>query len=68
MTEAFKVKIGINPISWSNDNLPSLGGTYGFDIAKNRAVAVDARAIVYALDAIYGARALSAELTGKTQQ
>ena len=49
-------------------NLPSLGGTYGFDIAKNRAVAVDARAILYTLDAIYGARALSAELTGKAKQ
>jgi hypothetical protein len=23
---AFAVKIGINPISWSNDDLPSLGG------------------------------------------
>lgn len=26
MTKAFNVKIGINPISWSNDDLPSLGG------------------------------------------
>jgi inosose dehydratase len=26
MTDAFNVKIGINPISWSNDDLPSLGG------------------------------------------
>ena len=25
-TDTFKVKIGINPISWSNDDLPSLGG------------------------------------------
>jgi len=49
-------------------NLPSLGGTYGFDIAKNRAVAVDARAIAYTLDAIYGAHALSAELTGTTHK
>jgi len=26
MSNAFAVKIGINPISWSNDDLPSLGG------------------------------------------
>jgi inosose dehydratase len=26
MGNAFEVKIGINPISWSNDDLPSLGG------------------------------------------
>lgn len=26
MTKTFDVKIGINPISWSNDDLPSLGG------------------------------------------
>jgi inosose dehydratase len=26
MTKTFNVKIGINPISWSNDDLPSLGG------------------------------------------
>jgi len=26
MTPAFEVRIGINPISWSNDDLPSLGG------------------------------------------
>ena len=25
-TKEFQVKIGINPISWSNDDLPSLGG------------------------------------------
>lgn len=25
-TDVFNVKIGINPISWSNDDLPSLGG------------------------------------------
>ncbi len=25
-TDTFKVKIGINPISWSNDDLPALGG------------------------------------------
>ena len=26
MTKRFDVKIGINPLSWSNDDLPSLGG------------------------------------------
>jgi inosose dehydratase len=26
MTDKFDVKIGVNPISWSNDDLPSLGG------------------------------------------
>jgi hypothetical protein len=43
-------------------NIHSLGGEYGFDPAKNRAVAVDARAIVEALGKIYGARALLEEL------
>src|SRR6185437_10274896 len=33
MTEAFEVKIGINPISWSNDDLPSLGGETPLDLA-----------------------------------
>jgi len=28
-----KVKIGINPISWSNDDLPSLGGETPLDVA-----------------------------------
>jgi hypothetical protein len=33
MTKHFNVKIGINPLSWSNDDLPSLGG----DAAGSRA-------------------------------
>ena len=33
MTEAFEVKIGINPISWSNDDLPSLGGETPLEVA-----------------------------------
>jgi len=45
-------------------NLHSLGGAYGFDIALNRAVAVDARAIRHALEVIYGARRLTRELAG----
>src|SRR6202166_2437563 len=30
---AFSVKIGINPISWSNDDLPSLGGETPLEVA-----------------------------------
>jgi hypothetical protein len=45
-------------------NIHSLGGTYGYDIAKNRMVAVDVRAIVHALEVIYGAKRLTAELSG----
>ncbi|WP_137938266.1 myo-inosose-2 dehydratase [Chitinivorax sp. B] len=33
MSDAFKVKIGINPISWSNDDLPSLGGEISLETA-----------------------------------
>jgi inosose dehydratase len=33
MSAAFEVKIGINPISWSNDDLPSLGGETPLDVA-----------------------------------
>src|SRR4030088_638889 len=29
----FSVKIGINPISWSNDDLPSLGGETPLEVA-----------------------------------
>lgn len=45
-------------------NPHSLGGAYGFDISVNRMVAVDARAIVHALDVIYGASRIGAELSG----
>ncbi|RMC94745.1 myo-inosose-2 dehydratase [Aquitalea palustris] len=31
MSKPFKVKIGINPISWCNDDLPSLGGDVTLD-------------------------------------
>ena len=40
----------------------SLGGDYAFDEAVNRAVAVDSRAILLALDRVYGARRLVEEL------
>jgi len=43
-------------------NLPSLGGRYFYDIADNRAVAVDARGILEALGKVYGATRLRAEL------
>jgi len=40
MTEAFKVKIGINPISWSNDDLPSLGGETPLEVALSEGKAI----------------------------
>ncbi len=46
-------------------NIESLPGNYFYDEAVNRGVSVDARAIVHALDKVYGATALVAELTGK---
>ena len=33
MSGEFSVKIGINPISWSNDDLPSLGGETPLEVA-----------------------------------
>ena len=33
MSKLFDVKIGINPISWSNDDLPSLGGETPLEVA-----------------------------------
>jgi len=46
-------------------NIHSLGGDYGFDERKNRAVAVHSSAILVALDQIYGAKRLAHELRGK---
>ncbi len=43
-------------------NLQSLGGEYGFDASVNRAVAVHSQALLVALDKIYGAQRLVAEL------
>ena len=40
MTDAFKVKIGINPISWSNDDLPSLGGETPLEVALSEGKAI----------------------------
>ena len=38
--KAFKVKIGINPISWSNDDLPSLGGETPLEVALTEGKAI----------------------------
>jgi hypothetical protein len=46
-------------------NIHSLGGDYGFDESKNRAVAVDSRAILEALSKIYGAERVVKELRGR---
>jgi hypothetical protein len=51
-----------------DSNIHGLGGAYGFDIAVNRMVAVDVRAIVHALDVIYGASRISDELSGKSKE
>jgi len=37
---AFSVKIGINPISWSNDDLPSLGGEIPLEVALTEGKAI----------------------------
>ena len=36
----FAVKIGINPISWSNDDLPSLGGEIPLEVALSEGKAI----------------------------
>ncbi|HEY3272091.1 MAG TPA: S46 family peptidase [Geothrix sp.] len=46
-------------------NIDMLPGNYFYDETANRGVSVDARAIVHALDKVYGASGLVAELTGK---
>ncbi|HEX6849836.1 MAG TPA: S46 family peptidase [Candidatus Polarisedimenticolaceae bacterium] len=43
-------------------NLHSIGGEYLYDPARNRMVAVDARAILAALEKVYGAKRLAEEL------
>jgi hypothetical protein len=49
-------------------NIHSLGGSYGYDIALNRMVAVDARAITHTLEKIYGAERLLGEILGAATQ
>jgi len=43
-------------------NIHSLGGDYGFDEAVNRTVAVHSAALIEALDKVYGAQRLVAEI------
>jgi inosose dehydratase len=43
MRPAFDVRIGINPISWSNDDLPSLGGETPLDVALAEGAAIGFR-------------------------
>src|ERR1044071_5905339 len=40
MKSGFDVKIGINPISWSNDDLPSLGGETSLETALSEGAAI----------------------------
>ena len=46
-------------------NIHSLGGSYGYDAARNRAVSLSAVAIVEALDVVYGRADLVEELKGR---
>ncbi len=46
-------------------NIQSLAGNFGYDDRYNRAVSVAAPALLEALDVVYGAKALVAELTAK---
>jgi hypothetical protein len=46
-------------------NLPSLGGAYGYEGARNRTISVSAAAIIEALDKVYDRTALVEELTGR---
>jgi Peptidase S46 len=45
-------------------NIHSLGGDYGYEPKKNRAVAVHTAAILETLEKVYGAKFLADELTG----
>jgi inosose dehydratase len=40
MSGTFDVRIGINPISWSNDDLPSLGGETPLEVALSEGKAI----------------------------
>ncbi|MET0203456.1 MAG: myo-inosose-2 dehydratase, partial [Casimicrobiaceae bacterium] len=40
MSRTFSVRIGINPISWSNDDLPSLGGETPLETALAEGAAI----------------------------
>jgi hypothetical protein len=45
-------------------NIHSIAGSYWFDPGKNRAIAVHPAIIREALDTVYGAKSLLAELEG----
>jgi hypothetical protein len=45
-------------------NIFSLGGEYGYDAAKNRDIAVDSRAVLEVLHAVYHLDGLVAEIQG----
>ena len=40
MTRTLEVRIGINPISWTNDDLPSLGGEIPLEVALSEGKAI----------------------------
>ena len=40
MSQGFEVRIGINPLSWSNDDLPSLGGETPLEVALSEGRAI----------------------------
>ncbi|MBV1775558.1 S46 family peptidase [Burkholderiaceae bacterium DAT-1] len=46
-------------------NIHSLGGAFGYDAEKNRAVSVDAALLLEGLDKIYGAGDLAREMSGQ---
>jgi hypothetical protein len=46
-------------------NIHSISGAYWFDAAKNRAIALHPAIIREALDKVYGAKGLLAEMTGQ---
>ena len=48
-------------------NLDSLAGDVVYDMTRNRAVSVDARAIIEAMRTVYGAQSLAAELVGPSK-
>src|SRR2546426_8559799 len=43
MNRKFNVKIGINPISWMNDDLPSLGGETRLEVALSEGAQIGYR-------------------------
>jgi hypothetical protein len=46
-------------------NIHSIGGAYGFDARVNRTISVSTAAVQEALESVYGAEALLAELGGR---